>query len=97
MIYTMENTKKRQILVQVFDAHGQEQRFVTECDTETGRLCSWVTGPDGEKCRMADGHPAQETVFVPAPLRVVVRSRLCHLYKWWKPWTWQHKTFERTG
>ncbi len=53
MIYTMENTKKRGIRVQLFDADGQEQHMVIECNTETGRLVRWKPGPDGKRYRTA--------------------------------------------
>lgn len=73
MIYTMTNIQRRGIRVRIFDANGQEQRFVTECDTETGRLRRWKAAPDGGKRKLVDGDPVQETVFVPAPLSAVER------------------------
>ena len=96
MIYTMENTKKRGIRVQLFDADGQEQHMVIKCDTETGRLFRWKPGPDGKRYREEDGQPAQETVFVPAPLRAVVTRRFgAPVYKWWKPRTWRQRSLAR--
>lgn len=71
MIYTIANTSAVGMPVLVFDAEDKQIDYVLECDTETGRVFRFKT-IEGKLQLSPDRREAEkETVFFPAPLRVV--------------------------
>jgi hypothetical protein len=72
MLYTLGNTLRvGKRAKHIFDANGLEWTKVLECDTETGRILRFVTGPNGSI--LADGYePRREEITTAAPLRVIL-------------------------
>ena len=77
MIYNLDNTLRVGKRVKhIFDVNGLDWigHKVLECDTETGRILRFATGPNGDiLADPANGYePRREEIKTAAPLRVVI-------------------------